>query len=219
MLRILRAHRGAFQVMARVPGRALLLQDAGPDVGGRAGMQRELLRGFREVAFGPWPRLLAQTHESGLHSMKSARAWLRETSARLPQRLCVCHGDLFPNQVFVSDGRVTGVIDWADALLAPAEVDVSFVYTGVQTVPLPMLGIGMLIRRVARRFLAAYAAWRSVDTGAVRFGEVLRLVRTLVAVGSHRAGCGPEPVRYSSAAGRRNLHRYLTRLGIEGGLG
>ena len=43
---------GAFQVMERVPGKALLLEEVGQDVG-RLHMLGEALRGFRKLNFDP----------------------------------------------------------------------------------------------------------------------------------------------------------------------
>jgi aminoglycoside phosphotransferase (APT) family kinase protein len=169
---------GAFQIMERSPGRALLMGEIGQDTQG-LGMLRAFASEFREAAFGAWPRLLAETHarlhalplgplvdaldavgmgerlslarrihriegpaeELGLVELRPVVAWLRKTEPTLPERRVVCHGDMFPNQVFVVDGHVTQVIDWADVTLAPAEYDLGIICAGIESLPLPGLGV------------------------------------------------------------------------------
>ena len=71
---------GAFQLMTRLPGRALLLQDVGPDVGGQLGLLRQLLRGFRDAAFGLFGEVEKDSH-TGLPQLPMPSA------AELLQRL------------------------------------------------------------------------------------------------------------------------------------
>ena len=244
---------GAFQIMQRVPGGALLLGEIGQDVRG-LGILRPLLGGFRDAVFGPWPRLLAATHarlhalspepvlraldaagimrsrlrlarrlerletgvdELALKGMRSVVAWLREREPDLPDRRCLCHGDLFPNQVFARNGSVTGVIDWADATLAPGEVDVGQICAGIETLPLGIPGLDALKRHLVRRFREAYARLRPTDPAALRFGEVLRVAATLVALARYRAGKGPAPVPYDGHGGERKLVAHLARNSIQ----
>ena len=243
---------GAFQIMQRVPGSALLLGEIGQDVRG-LGILRPLLGGFRDAVFGPWPQLLAATHarlhalspepvlraldaaglrprlrlgrrvdrvetgveELALKGMRPVVAWLREREPHLPGRRRLCHGDLFPNQVFARDGSVTGVIDWADATLAPGEFDVAQVCAGIETLPLGIPGLDALQQHLVRRFRESYARLRPMDPEALRFGEVLRAAATLVALARYRAGKGPAPVPYDGQGGERKLVAHLGRNGIQ----
>ncbi|MEE9607439.1 MAG: phosphotransferase, partial [Myxococcota bacterium] len=243
---------GAFQIMQRVPGSALLLGEIGQDVRG-LGILRPLLGGFRDAVFGPWPQLLAATHarlhalspepvlraldaaglrprlrlgrrvdrvetgveELALKGMRPVVAWLREREPHLPGRRRLCHGDLFPNQVFARDGAVTGVIDWADATLAPGEFDVAQVCAGIETLPLGIPGLDALQQHLVRRFRESYARLRPMDPEALRFGEVLRAAATLVALARYRAGKGPAPVPYDGRGGERKLVAHLARNNIQ----
>ena len=211
---------GAFQIMERVGGRALLMGDIGQDTKG-IGMVRPLAAEFRRAAFGTWPRLLAETHarlhslpsepvlnaldavkmgervslarridriegpaeELGLVELRPVVSWLRESEPTLPGPRVVCHGDLFPNQVFVEDGRVTQVIDWADVTLAPPEFDLGVICAGIES--LPLLGLGALQRHLAQRFRSSYERLHPVDPEAFGFGTV----------GAHRPhhGCTRTP--------------------------
>jgi aminoglycoside phosphotransferase (APT) family kinase protein len=115
----------------------------------------------------------------------------------------LCHGDFFPNQVFVDDGREV-VLDWTKATLAPPELDVGIVTGGLESVPVALPGPARAAafaaqRWLARRFLAAYRAERPVDAARLRRFEVLRALECLSEVLVRRletargAAVGPNP--------------------------
>ncbi len=126
-----------------------------------------------------------------LVELRPAVAWLRESEPTLPGQRVICHGDLFPNQAFVENGRVTQVIDWADLTLAPPEFDLGIVCAGIES--LPIFGLGALQRNLAQRLRSSYERLRSVDPDAFRFGAVTRISRTMVSLALHQAGRGPAP--------------------------
>jgi aminoglycoside phosphotransferase (APT) family kinase protein len=238
---------GAFQIMERARGRALLMGEVGQNTQG-LGMFWAFASEFREAAFGGWPRLLAETHarlhalapgplvdaldaigmrerlslarridriegpaeDLGLVELRPLVAWLRESEPSLPGQRVICHGDLFPNQVFVEHGHVAGVIDWADVTLAPPEFDLGIVCAGIESVPLP--GVGALQRNLAQRFRSSYERLHPVDPEAFRFGEATRIGRTMVSLALYQAGRGPAPVPYDRRGGARRLSEHLRRL-------
>ena len=240
---------GAFQIMERARGRALLMGEVGQDTQG-LGMLRTIASGFGEAAFGAWPRLLAETHarlhalptesllnaldgvgmgeqvnlarridriegpaeELGLTELHPVVAWLRENEPTLPGQRVICHGDLFPNQVFMENGHVTQVIDWADVTLAPPEFDLGVICAGIESLPLP--GLGALQRNLARRFRSSYERLHPVDPETFRFGAVARIGCTMVSLALHRTGRGPAPVPYDRRGGARRLSAHLKRLGF-----
>jgi aminoglycoside phosphotransferase (APT) family kinase protein len=240
---------GAFQIMERASGRALLMGEIGQDTQG-LGMLRSFVIGFRHAVFGPWPRMLAETHarlhalpqeavvdaldavgmgervnlarridriegpaeELGLVELRPVVTWLRESEPTLPGQRVVCHGDLFPNQVFVENGLVTQVIDWADATLAPPEFDLGIICAGIES--LPLVGLGALQRKLAQRFRSSYERLHPLEPEAFRFGAAERIGRTMVALALHQAGRGPAPVPYDRRGGARRLSAYLRRLGF-----
>lgn len=151
--------------------------------------------------------------------LRPAHAWLCERAPKLAEPFSVCHVDLFPNQIFATDGAVTHVIDWADTLLAPGSLDVGYVSAGIETIPFPIPGAGALQRHLMRRFRTTYAALRPIDREAFDFGEVLRALHGLLGHARHQTGGGPAPVPYDSPAGVRLLERRLAKHGAGGRLG
>lgn len=240
---------GAFQIMERAPGRALLMGDIGQDTKGIT-VLRSFVTELPKAAFGSWPRLLAEAHarlhalppepvvdaldavgmgerldlarridliegsaeELGLAELRPVLAWLRESEPALPGRRVVCHGDLFPNQVFAENGRVVKVIDWADITLAPPEFDLGVICAGIESVPLH--GFGALQRHLVQRFRSSYERLHSLDPDSFRFGVAVRIARTMVSLALYQAGRGPAPVPYDRRGGATKLRAQLKHLGF-----
>ena len=157
-------------------------------------------------------RIEGTAEELGLAELRPVVSWLRESEPTLPGQRVVCHGDLFPNQVFVKDGRVTQVIDWADVTLAPPEFDLGVICAGIES--LPLLGLGALQRHLAQRFRSSYERLHPVDPEAFRFGAVARIGHTMVSLALHKAARGLAPVPYDRRGGARKLSEQLRRLGF-----
>jgi aminoglycoside phosphotransferase (APT) family kinase protein len=155
----------------------------------------------------------------GVRTLAPAFGWLRERLPACGQPEGLCHGDLFPNQVFGMDGTLCGVLDWSDACFGPPELDVGIVTAGLETLPLlpgPLQALGRVpLRRLSRRFLAAYGRERRIDPERLRFAEAFRCLVTLVSVVERRlaragvVGEEPAPNPYDRPAGEAAL---LTRL-------
>jgi aminoglycoside phosphotransferase (APT) family kinase protein len=153
-----------------------------------------------------------ETHR--IRALAPAFDWLRE---RLPEGApeVLCHGDLFPNQAHEIGGSCSGVLDWSDACFGPPELDVGIVVAGLETLPLlpgRLQALGRLpLRRLSRRFVAAYGRERPLDPERLRFAEAFRCVLTLVSVIERRlalAGIldeGPAPNPYDAPAGEATL--------------
>ena len=151
----------------------------------------------------------------GVGALAPAFDWLRERLPGPGEPEVLCHGDLFPNQAFGVEATLCGVLDWSDACLGPPELDVGVVVAGLETLPLLPGGLQALgrvaLRRLSRRFLAAYRRERSVDPERLRFAEVFRCVLTLVSVVERRlaqagiVGEDPAPNPYDRPAGEAAL--------------
>jgi aminoglycoside phosphotransferase (APT) family kinase protein len=166
-------------------------------------------------------RLAASIGQHPVEGLRPGLDWLLENcpSTNLSS---ICHGDFFPNQVFEQDGVVTGVIDWSDVIIGPAELDVGIVKAGIETLPAPWGGVGLALqRRIAGRYVAAYRRLRSLDPPALRYGEAFRCFRTLMSVAVRRLGAereigidvGPNP--YDNALAEERLtSRFLALTGV-----
>lgn len=79
-----------------------------------------------ELSVAAWlERLGVQTERLGLDELKPGLAWLRENLAR-DRTAVLCRGDYWPGNIIVSLRGVTGLIDWANATIAPPEFDVAW---------------------------------------------------------------------------------------------
>jgi aminoglycoside phosphotransferase (APT) family kinase protein len=105
-------------------------------------------------------------------------------------RLVPCHNDVRDDHVFVGgDGRVTGLIDWGDAVLGDPSLDLAMVSTDFGDAVLARLvaaydaplapGWEERVRFVARRRMVEDLAWRvrtGDEPGFARTEAVLRRV-------------------------------------------
>ncbi len=221
---------GPFQIMERVSGRPLLLDDFDPEAGSILSSLLHNLGSAREELFGDWPRRLAHLHadlheldagalcaalhaaghppswvslegrlarleasvrESSVDALLPALEWLHDMRPGPDTKTSILHGDFFPNQVLRDGAAISGVIDWSDTLIGPAEIDVGIVKAGLMTLPLPLPSFlkrpgERLTKWFADRFVSAYAESRPIDERWLVYGEVLRCFCCLVAVDSRR---------------------------------
>lgn len=164
-------------------------------------------------------RLEATIEACELEGMKPGIEWLRVHAPSEDERLTICHGDFFANQVLV-EGEAESVLDWSEALVGPSEIDVGIVKCGIETAPVALpgmlQGLGLEAQRwLARRFVSAYRELRSVDEEWMRFGEVFRALKTLVGVSVRRLALAgaiaekPGPNPYDSHLGVELLRAYV----------
>ena len=119
--------------------------------------------------------------------------WLR---ARRPPETAaaVCHGDFHPQTVLVEGRRVTGVLDWPNALVADPMLDVAatlniltFVPAGLASVPAALRWLARVAQPLlARRYLACYRRGRPIDRARLAYYQVAVALRALVRAGENR---------------------------------
>lgn len=109
----------------------------------------------------------------------------------------ICHGDLHPFNLLVTDDGAITVIDWTAAIRAKPAYDVAFTAMLLANPPLEAPGpLGAVIRlvgaRLARRFVARY---RTIapghDLGALDWYRALHGTRILIEAASIEARDGP----------------------------
>jgi aminoglycoside phosphotransferase (APT) family kinase protein len=168
-------------------------------------------------------RIASEVEGLGLEGLRPAVDWLREHRPKDPDRLSVCHGDFFPNQVLAENGNVTGVIDWTDTCIAYPELDVGIVRAGIATVPAalpaPLLPLSVrLTRWLAQKSVDAYRTLRPLDPERLRHAEAIRCVFCLLTISRRRlmlAGAipgEPRPDTYDHPLGDRRLSDHLHAL-------
>ena len=210
----------AFLLMERLPGTPLISTRP-------VGMDRLLLEAqLRLHALDPAPiaRALgdAVTFEGYLASLgrRVARArltgltelmrWLHEQRPPPQAPPVICHGDLHPQNVLVQGGRVSGVLDWPNAVIADAAFDVASTHSILRFVPVGLASMPRALRWLARvgqpilaaRYLRGYRRRRPIDSGRLAYYEVAAVMRALVRAGESRgrAAGGPPPTALDRSA-------------------
>jgi aminoglycoside phosphotransferase (APT) family kinase protein len=109
---------------------------------------------------------------------------------------------------------VTGVIDWGNIVIAPAEMDVGSAIANIATVPFGVpraleFALRIFFARILRRYQRTYAQRRVLDGDAVRYFQVFRCAYQLASVLRSRAAGGHQSGAFDSAAGVNNLVRHI----------
>ena len=158
--------------------------------------------------------MIATVEQYSLVSLKPGVDWLtsHRPSTALPH--AICHGDFHPLNILAQNGKVTGVIDWVNIVVAPAEMDVGSAIANIATAPfgVPLalqFALRMVIARILLRYQCAYAQRRPLDGDAVRYFQVFRCMHQLTAVLLNRAAGAHQSGTFDSAAGVNNLVRHI----------
>jgi aminoglycoside phosphotransferase (APT) family kinase protein len=166
-----------------------------------------------EAAGLPWRELtpagrldwIAQRiEEHALDGLRPALAWLRERRPPFAGPSVVCHGDMQPLNLLMRGAELTGVVDWANTSIAPAELQVGWTRATYLTLILPLpralrFAEGRIARALADGYTRAYARARRLDPVAVRYFEAFRCLLGLVALATdprpRDAWNSPEAIR------------------------
>lgn len=129
-------------------------------------------------------------------------AWL-DTDAPPREDEVICHGDFHPWNVLIEDGVVSGVIDWANFHVAPAEYDLArsllILTEAPMALPSLMCPIVRVVRRlIARSYLSQYRRLRPVDDSTfdywLAFAATAMLVEGALAAVEERPHLWHDPV-------------------------
>jgi len=130
---------------------------------------------------------------AALDDLRPLLDWLR---ARRPPgaAAAICHGDFHPQNVLVEGGRVSGVLDWPNALVADPAFDVAatlniltFVPAGLTSLPPVLRWLARVAQPLlARRYLARYRGRRPIDDARLAYYRVAAALRALVRAGESR---------------------------------
>ena len=229
---------GAFLVMERVAGRPLLdarrigvasvlaemqlrLHALDAEVLLQA-LDREGPPISREVATfeGHLARLERRIAYAKLGGLEKAMRWLSERRPSAGPRV-ICHGDFHPQNILMADGRVTGVLDWPNVVVADREFDVAatrairFIPAGVLGVPRALRGLVEIAARVlSARHLAAYRRRHPLDPARLAYHEALACMRGILRTAEARAAGAPLNALDASAYGDRLGARFARLTGV-----
>jgi aminoglycoside phosphotransferase (APT) family kinase protein len=172
----------------------------------------------RTVTFeGQLERLGTVVERSALIGLERGVAWLNNHRPSPSQEPTICHGDFHPLNILAERNQPTGVIDWANAVIAEPAMDVGSAIANISAVP---LSLPWALRGVAhaaidtalRRYERTYRKLRPLDDEAVLYYEVFRAIAQLVWVGHARAAGRTGGGAFHSAAGAGNLIAFIRKL-------
>jgi aminoglycoside phosphotransferase (APT) family kinase protein len=205
---------GAFLIMERVAGEPLPKVNVGAMASIVADFQARL-HDLDPVAFlravtheGLEPRsltfdaYLAQLTERakrrGLDGLTPGLEWLARRRPARPEPRAVCHGDFHPYNILMAGGRVTGVLDWPNALVADPAFDVASTLVILKLVPMDLAGLSRPRRWLANAarpllvsaYLRRYRRRRPLDRGKLEYYEAAACMKALVRAGELRGAPG-----------------------------
>jgi aminoglycoside phosphotransferase (APT) family kinase protein len=162
---------------------------------------------------GQLSSLSAAVKQLSLKGLEPAIDWLHAHQP-VALRPTVCHGDFHPLNILGENGKVSGVIDWVNVVVAPAEMDVGSALANIGTVPFdvpaflkPVLRV--VIARILDNYRRAYVARHPLDDDAVRYFQVFRGMAQLVPVARSRTTGATYGGAFGSDAAIDNLKRYI----------
>lgn len=141
---------------------------------------------------GQLEQLAHNIERLSLEPFRPALRWLLENRPADPARPVICHGDFHPINILMSEGVVTGVLDWSMTTAAEAACDVGNTRLLLAIAPMELPAVldailAPMRRVVARRYSQAYQSLRPVDADHVRYFEALRCLIELSWVAERRA--------------------------------
>ncbi len=152
--------------------------------------------------------------------------WLTARRPATAERPVICHGDFHPQNILVSHGTVTGVLDWPNVVVADAAYDVASTQVILGLVPIHLTAVppalrapgGLARRWMLRRYLSGYRRHRAIDAAALVYYDAAACMRQLLRVSECRlaaaAGEATLTALDASSFGERVCARFTTLTGI-----
>jgi aminoglycoside phosphotransferase (APT) family kinase protein len=114
-----------------------------------------------------------------LVGLESGLGWLRANPPPPPERLSICHGDLFGANILEVRGKISGILDWNLVTVADRAFDIGgqiaaaemSAIEGPRALQLAALGVGRLLARGLRR---AYNDLAEISPEAVGYYAAMR---------------------------------------------
>ena len=151
--------------------------------------------------------------------------WLVKQCPRLDGRRVICHGDFHPFNILMAAGRVTGVIDWPNAMVADPAFDVATTLVILKLVPVDLFDLRAPLRWLATaarpllvaRYLRRYRRRCGLDLARLSYYEAAACMKALVRAGelrlSPRGASAPNQL-FASDYPDRLVHRFQGITGV-----
>ena len=154
----------------------------------RGGIQTTQLSVRRHIEF-----VTANLEAFGGHGTKDALAWLSGNEPTPVDAPSIVHGDLWPANVLMQGGHLTGLIDWTMAGVGDPALDLGYACAGLAMMPAPLpppppirQGIHTAGKNMARRIREQYCERTKTTAERIKFYEALRCLVELSAVLPYR---------------------------------
>jgi aminoglycoside phosphotransferase (APT) family kinase protein len=207
-----------FLVMERLPGETMWLAVAKGSLPAILALPRRLAElqarlhqmggetlADRARAFGVDPATMSVTADvqrlhhrierEGLNGLLPGADWLLSNLPPPAQAEVICHGDFHPLNIMMDGDQLSGVIDWANAVIAEPAFDIA----GLRTialhadpgVPVAARGVANVVRRLmVRRYMSVYRAAAPLETRNLPYYEAIRVLSALIFAGEQRRQAG-----------------------------
>jgi aminoglycoside phosphotransferase (APT) family kinase protein len=142
---------------------------------------------------GELGRVRGRIAKAGLIGLLPGIDWLERNLRRPQEAEVICHGDFHPLNVMVVGDRLTGVIDWPQAIAAEPAFDVACTLVLLRFADAGFAGplrivFEMMRTTMVRRYLAAYRSARPFRDSNTAYYEALRVLSALVSAGEYPPG-------------------------------
>jgi aminoglycoside phosphotransferase (APT) family kinase protein len=163
--------------------------------------------------------LAGRIDRGALDGLAPLLEWLR-AHRPVDGALAICHGDFHPQNVLVERHGVTGVLDWANALVADPAFDVASTLNILRFVPAGLTSMARALRELARvfqpllarRYLARYRRRRAIDAARLAYYQPAAALRALVRAGESRQGVGGAPSALDASPYAARLLEHVRRV-------
>ncbi len=114
--------------------------------------------------------------QDGLAGLRPVVAWL-DANRPQQQRPAICHCDFQPFNILLDNARVSGVLDWANAMIGDPAMDLGFTLVAIANAPIQIPGVLEVLvrhklRAAARAYSRAYRRLNELDEGAIDYYQV-----------------------------------------------
>ena len=154
----------------------------------RRGIEASQLTARRHIEF-----VTANLEAFGDRGTKDALAWVTANEPTPVDRPSIVHGDLWPANVLMQRGHLTGLVDWTMGGIGDPALDLGFACAGLAMMPAPLpppppirQGIHAAGTNLARQIRQQYRQRTQTSAERIDFYEALRCLVELSGVLAYR---------------------------------